>query len=143
MLDRLKQKTTLKFDKDRLKALCDSIRNDFQKKVVINNELGKWWHWPLSRILLSRIYGKFGRAQRKPSGDDECQFYHPVCNVPWLDGRLVRMKSARQHKAFTMKEFTGKKGWPDLDSSRVLPLYARGSSLRSMALPIIALIAKP
>lgn len=46
--------------------------------------------WPLSRI-----YGKFGRAQRKPSGDDE---------VPWLDGRLVRMKSARQHKAFTMKD---------------------------------------
>jgi hypothetical protein len=77
--------------------------------------------WPLSRI-----YGKFCRAQRKPSGDDECQFYHPVCNVPWLDGRLVRMKSARQHKAFTMKEFTGKKGWPDLDSSRVLPLYASG-----------------
>jgi hypothetical protein len=51
MLDRLKQKTTLKFDKDRLTALCDSIRNDFQKKVVINNELGKWWHWPLSRIF--------------------------------------------------------------------------------------------
>jgi uncharacterized protein (DUF2235 family) len=110
MLDRLIEKTSssagpqIALNEKRLTGLknqIEGVKNNGH--FVINNELGKWWNWPISRL-----YGKLGRRQRKPTEGDKDQYYHEFCRE--LDNKLIELKSVRD-QTFKMEKFYNK-GWP-------------------------------
>jgi uncharacterized protein (DUF2235 family) len=90
MLDWMRDKTTLKVDEERLEELAKKIQGvlDGETKagqVVINNELGRWWNWPFSRICL-----KLGWLQnRRP--ELKYHAYHPI--VFQLHDKAVTVRS--------------------------------------------------